>query len=270
MAENQIRQPQRTSNWTGWHTFSLLIIIVFIVLAGLRIPSQARLWAWLITLVLLAAFAIVAGQGVTGLWRGLLIDDRNKIGLSRLQVFLWTVVVLSGFFTAALSNLATGQTNPLSIAIPGQLWLLMGISTTSLVGSPLIKSTKKGKIANEEEKNQTLKSLANQQGVGTVEDKVANHGQIVVNTSPEHAQWSDMFKGEDTGDAAHLDMGKIQMLFFTLVLVLGYAVALGTMFVGNAAKIGEFPALDQSIVALLGISHAGYLIHKAIPHSQTA
>ena len=136
----------------------------------------------------MALFVVIAGQGVTGLWRGMLIDDRNKMGLSRLQMILWTIIVLSGFLVAALSNLATGQADPLAIAIPSQLWLLMGISTTSLVGSPLIKSTKKNKTPSEAEKGQTLESLAKQMGADSVEDTVTHAGQIVVHTGPEHGK----------------------------------------------------------------------------------
>ena len=269
MTDKDTQQSQARSNWTGWHSFSLLVIIVLIILAGLLIPVQARLWGWLIIQALMALFVVIAGQGVTGLWRGMLIDDRNKMGLSRLQMILWTIIVLSGFLVAALSNLATGQADPLAIAIPSQLWLLMGISTTSLVGSPLIKSTKKNKTPSEAEKGQTLESLAKQMGADSVEDTVTHAGQIVVHTGPEHAQWADMFKGEETGNAAHLDMAKIQMLFFTFVVALAYAVTLATLFGSDAANISALPALSQSIVALLGISHAGYLTHKAIPHSQT-
>jgi hypothetical protein len=39
--------------------------------------------------------------------------------------------------------------DPLAIAIPEQLWLLMGISTTALVASPLIRSTKRDVRARE-------------------------------------------------------------------------------------------------------------------------
>ena len=134
------------------------------VLLGLLIPLRAILWVWVVNLILLAAFATIAGQGITGLWRGLLIDERNKISLSRLQITLWTIVVLSGFLTAAFSNLASGQPNPLAIAIPSELWPLMGISTTSLVASPLIKSTKKAKMANPEETGQTSALLAKEMG----------------------------------------------------------------------------------------------------------
>lgn len=45
-------------------------------------------WAWIGTLILLAGFANVAGHGILGLWTGLLIDERNKMSLSKLQMIL--------------------------------------------------------------------------------------------------------------------------------------------------------------------------------------
>ena len=255
-----------TAKWTHWHTFAILVIVLAVFLVGLLVPNNARLWGWLGTLILLIVFIAVASHGITGLWRGWLIDERNKISLSRLQMTLWTVIVLSGYYTAALANLAARQAGPLSIAIPGELWLLMGISTTSLVASPLIKSNKKLKQAKQDEKASTLALMARQ---GTDTGKVESKGLIVVNKTLEDAQWSDLFKGEETGNAALLDLAKIQMFYFTLILALAYAVALGSTLVSNTARISEFPALDPGIVALLGISHAGYLTNKAIPHSET-
>jgi hypothetical protein len=271
MAENRTSQPQHAEpQWTGRHTFSLLVIIVMMVLAGALFPVQARMWSWILTLLLLAAFAAVAGQGITGVWAGLLIDERNQISLSRLQLALWTIVVLSAFFAAALSNLATGQPNPLAITVPSELWLLMGISTTSLVASPLIKNTKQSVQPDEEEKRQTFDRLAKQMGVEKVEEVVSNRGQLVIHLHPEDAQWSDMFRGEETGNAGHLDLGKIQMFYFTLILVLAYAVGLGRTFSGSESDFSAFPAVDPSMVALLGISHVGYLTNKAISHSAAA
>jgi len=84
----------------------------------------------------------VAGHGILGLWRGLLVDERNKMSLSRLQMILWTIIVLSGFLTVALLNIRSRQADALSITVPPQLWLLIGISTTSLIGAPLILNTK--------------------------------------------------------------------------------------------------------------------------------
>ena len=199
MAENRVSQPLNADlQWTPWHTFALLIILAIMALTGLLFPTRARLWTWVVALVLLGVFAAVAGQGITGLWRGLLIDERNKISLARLQLTLWTIVVLSGFLTAALSNLAAAQPNPLAISVPSELWLLMGISTTSLVASPLIKSTKRSLEANEEEKGRTFALLAKQMAVEKIDDTVANRGQLVINRHPEDAQWADMFRGEET------------------------------------------------------------------------
>ena len=65
------------------------------------------------------------------------------MSLSRLQMFLWTVLVLSGLMTAAISNVATNQTDPLTIALPQELLILMGISTTTLVATPLVLNPKK-------------------------------------------------------------------------------------------------------------------------------
>src|SRR6266567_8917136 len=113
-----INLQKPTSKWKLWHTLSLLGIIVATVLVGLLIPFTLRLWAWLATLGLLTLFAAIAGQGITGNWRGALIDGRNKMSLSRLQTALWTLVILSAFLTAALVNIRSGQADPLSIAIP--------------------------------------------------------------------------------------------------------------------------------------------------------
>ena len=255
--------------WTGKHTFLLLLIIIAILPVGLLSPSTYRLYVWLVFLILLTVFAVIAGHGVTGMWRGLLIDERNKMSLSRLQMILWTVLILSGFLTVALANIVAGVENPLSISIPEELWLLMGISTASLVGSPLILSTKKVKEPKEEEQDQTINSMAAEEGVSpeNLKSKVTNKGQVIVNKDPKDARLSDLFKGEETGNAAQLDLGKIQMFYFTLILVLAYAVALGDLLCGTG-KIVEFPVLSSSMVALLGISHAGYLTNKAIPHSQ--
>jgi len=87
-----------------------------------------------------------------------------------------------------------------------------------------------------------------------------------VNLEPSSAGWGDLFKGEETGNAAQLDMGKVQMLFFTLILVLAYGIAIDALLNGTGA-VKELPILDAGIVALLGSSHAGYLANKAVPRS---
>jgi hypothetical protein len=256
--------------WTSWHTASLLLIVVVLGVAGL---TQAPLVSYLASLGLLAAFTIVAGHGILGLWRGLLIDERNKLSLSRLQMIAWTIVVLSGFLTAALWNIRCLKQDPLSIAVPAQLWLLMGISTTSLVGSPLIRSTKKaetlnpGETPSEAAKKEMARTKAELARQNLTADKVDTLGKIVVWNWPQDARMADLFQGDEIGNAAHLDLGKVQMFFFTLVLVLTYGVALASAFVHGSSAITELPPVDPGMAALLGISHAGFLTNNAIPHS---
>jgi len=267
--QDDMTKPQRlhaqseAPKWTAGHDLSLALIVVSIGVVGLLLAPTLAVTAWLLILALLTAFTILAGHGVTGLWHGLLIDGRNKMSLSRLQTLLWTLLVLSGFLAAGLFNIATGQADPLTIIVPPDLWLLMGISLTSLVSSPLIVNAKKAKPANGEETSRTLAALKRQ-----VKSKVQVVGQVVVNEQPEDAHWSDMFRGSETGNAAHLDLGKMQMFIFTLILVLAYGAALAALFADAQGKIGELPGLGSGMLILLGLSHAGYLANKVLPNGE--
>jgi len=251
--------------WTKYHTIAHLALIAAIIVLGLFISNLSRLWAWLITLGLMVVYIFVAGHGVTGSIKGTLVDERYKISLSRLQAILWTMLILSSFLTAGLYNIAARESDPLSITIPSELWLTMGISLTSLVGSPLIRSNKK-KTQSTQEQWMHTRDVMSKQGVDT--NQISTEGVMVVNKSPNKAEWSDLFKGEEIGNAALLDLGKIQMFFFTITLLLAYAFAVGSLMT-NTGVIRELPVLSQSQIALLGISHAGYLVNKAAPHTNS-
>jgi hypothetical protein len=77
-----------------------------------------------------------------------------------------------------------------------------------------------------------------------------------------------LVRGEETGNAASLDLGKLQNLFFTVALLIAYAANLrGTLTVADTGAFAGLPELSEGLVSLLGISHAGYLTYKAVPHS---
>lgn len=265
-APSQPAALARSTPWNGWHNVGLLLVIVAIALLGWLVPDQARQYAYVAILVLLGVFLVIVGHGIIGEWWGVLIDDRNKISLSRLQMALWTILVLGSFFIIALGNIKVRATNPLAIAIPETLWLLMGISTVSLIGSPLIKATHRTKQPDMAEEASTFNLLADQ-GVNAA--KLDTRGLIVTNDSPAQASWSDLFRGEETGNAAHLDLAKIQMFYFTLILVLTYGVAL-ISYLARPGAIQGFPAFDPGMMAVIAISHAGYLASKSIQHSTVA
>ena len=288
-------------NWHWFHTFALIVIVFVIILIGtfflpwplVKGSSISSLITWWVMLVLLTLFVLILGHGTTGRFVGALIDQRNKISLSRLQLIIWTIVILSAFITAAFWNLINSKVGPLGIALPSEVWLLLGISTASLVGSPLILSNKTKTDANQGELQQQLLLKARQQNVSADPTLLSNQalvsdatnpalitdlknklhvdvlGQVPRNTQPDEASVADLFQGDEVGNFSQLDMSKVQLFLFTLVLVLTYASALGTMFANadSIKGISSFPILDQSMIVLLGISHAGYLSFKAIPHS---
>ena len=256
-----------TDNSRRLYGIGLVLIILAGGLAGWLVPldtTERMRGLWLAEMFLLFIFAFVAGKGITGVWRGLFIDERNKMSLSRLQMALWTVLLLSAYLTAALFNLRKGQPDPLSVTLHPALWGLMGISTVSLVGSPLIKSTKKEAPASENEEAKT-KSLLTGQGVNL--NRVEVQGQLLVNKDPQDASWTDLFKGEEVGNAANLDLGKVQMFYFTLIIWFAYASSLAAMLKPDVPRIGAFPDVSPCMLALLAISHAGYLAVKAVPHT---
>lgn len=220
--------------------------------------------AWFATMALISLFCILAGQHVVGRWAGVLIDERNVISLSRFQITLWTIVVLSAFITAAMYNIYSNVDSPLGISIPSQLWLAMGISTASLVGTPLILGQKAQKTPSQAGLEAT--KLALKSSTGQDATTVTNKGQVIGNSTAAGAAWTDMVTGDETSNGAHLDLAKIQMLLFTVMIVSSYAYAIWRMF-GFAQPDGvtAFPALDESAIALLGISHGGYLVNKAVP-----
>jgi len=244
--DNTLTQQAKASQWTIFHTLSIPFFPITIAATGLLMPVSWRFLAWIVIVVLLTLFTTIVGHGITGSWRGILIDERNKISLSRFQTAIWGLLILSAFVAAALTNLpidiASRPINALSISFPVELLALLGISTTSLVGTPLILNNKK-------------------------------RGEVDNNENRGEAHWSDMFKGDDVCNADYLDLGKVQMFYFTLILVLVYAVALAFTFMTVDPKhvtITAFPALSATMVTLLGISHAGYLLYKAVPRNENS
>ena len=260
--------------WTNWHTLGLAGIIVAIALIGLLIPSNQILLAWLLTLGALTLFAMLAGHGITGrFWFGWLINEQYRMSLSRLQMFLWTDVVLSAFLTAALANIRAGfAQTAVAIAIPEQVWLAMGISTASLVGSALILKGKTEKETNQTVADKTAKRVGLLAENPTPDQKTDaeehSSGQLDRNVKPEQARLYDLVRGEEVGNRDVLDLTRLQNLFFTLILIGSYAVSLGSILVSAlvsaSGSITKFPELGTSQLALLGISHAGYLVSKAV------
>lgn len=231
-------------------------------------------WTWIPTMLTILVFTLVAGHGVTGRWAGFLIDPRNKMSLARLQLVGWSVIVIGAYLVIVMTRVWQPNINiseVLDVTIPSTVWMLLGISMTSSAGSALILNEKKHKAPDSDERNQTLQALATVNAFTRDTGVTENSGVVVVNDRPQKARFADMFRGDETGNAAHLDLSKVQMFFFTLVTMMVYFVALTSGFVSmTLVQAASFPVIEDSMVVLLGISHAGYLGHKLVPHSKPA
>lgn len=153
-------------------------------------------------------------------------------------------------------------------SVPGELYALMGIGTGSLVLSPAVKANKSGAEADVEQLAITKDNLA-RSSAATADTKA--QGQLLVNTSMADAKLQDMVRGEEVGNAAQIDLGKLQMALLTAVAGTVYGIMLFTWLSHSSESIlTALPALGETLIYILGISHSGYLVHKAIPHSKSS
>jgi hypothetical protein len=72
---------------------------------------------------------------------GMVTDHRGKYSLSRLQLLLWTSLLVGGYFGIAMARVVN-RIECAFINIPWNVLILMGISTASALGGEAIKSVK--------------------------------------------------------------------------------------------------------------------------------
>lgn len=282
----------------------LFMLAVGLVLPAAFRSSTSFIVAWLLIAGALLAVIILSGYALGKGGAGILIDPAsNMISLSRFQVTLWTWLLLSTFMTVALGRIAlvyqqtdraTQQctvngiacTEPLAIELPPLLWALMGISLTSATGSPLLKTVKTQRTQDQDRQKQNrarrepsaeppptfakvLARRAEKEPDNPAFKNATAVGALVRKATPAEARFADLFSGEEVSNFQYLDLAKLQNFFFTLVAAVAYGAAL-LIALSQASTITagfSFPDLPEGLVALIGISHAGYLTDKAITHS---
>ncbi len=346
--------PKRPALLALWIILGVVLVFILFVV-GPQIPPIDPVLAWGIVALVSLLVLTVAGRQINGHWLGILIDTRNKYSLARLQISLWTIMVLSAFLAMALYRVRNtfGPGAPLNheealdIRFPEELLLAMGISAASFAGATLIKSNKTtrqitiearttpesaqkrrndaqtalntaeanlaGKVADQGTRKQSLdaavqalagapadtaKQAARDQAqtmfeaaqVAVSEATAARdaarraleqaeadakaiteaQGLLHKNADPSEARWVDLFRGEEIGNYKLVDMAKVQMLFFTIAIVLAYGYAIATLVgapdMPSKPELG-FPDFNDTFNGLLGISHGTYLSVKAVNHS---
>ena len=221
-------------------------------------PFKPALWAvgaWLITLLLLIGCFAVIGMIPTGQppvrdWRGVLIDQRNRISLSRFQLVLWTLLVVSAIITEGTFNALWSIDDPLGLAIPKELWILVGLSSATAVAAPVVLGTKNP-------------------------DGAADNA--LSTKDPGGHAWRDMFYGDDKGNDDQVDFSKVQQFFLTVVLIVIYGIEIGAILMNPGVPPGDtkmsirmfFPALDAGFLGLMAVSQVAYISYKALPQNKT-
>jgi len=256
-----------------------IVMLVFGLITSKSIGSNILGWNWVLVLASLTALTVILGKHSNGSVLGILISSRKVMSLSRFQTVIWTLVVLSGYltivferihasvspfdFNSTLNSTLLSDPNlieklaipdPLGVGIDWRLWAIMGISTASLVGTSLILDSKRDKKPAES---------------ATKDSSVTSSGMVFSNTTICEAKLTDIFEGDERGNSEFVDLSKVQMFLFTIVAIIAYMVSIfSTIRYTHPAFITSLPVLSEGLIAILMISHAGYLTNKSIDHTE--
>jgi len=259
-------------HWKSSKPRSWFLFFVCVVLLALMGQAALKLKPGLnfaITAALLAGVVLLFGQWSCRRPLGVLIDDRNLMSLARFQCILWTIIVLGGFLAMVATRInfpVTGK-SAMDVNIPPELWALLGISTASLVGAPMILEDKLNKTPTDDAVRKASQTL--DQSAPSLAD-VNSMGTLYRNPSLQDARITDMLQGDEIMNTTYLDMAKVQMMLFTIVGALVYCGALyHSLAYHTPESLALMPALPQGMVTLLGISHAGYLTSKTVDRTPT-
>ena len=185
---------------------------------------------WGISAVALLVLAGLAGKASTHKSiLGILIDNRGRFAMNRVQLVTWNILILSSFAAAFF----------MTFKIPvmdNTLLALLGISVGSGATAGAVKS-----------------------GKDVAKKDIARVGKKVTfsdGTDKEFVRkFSQVFLEEEGGEADKVvSVTKFQNFIFTIVLAILYVVL--------AVKEGGMPTFSDQAIWLIGISHGGYIAGK--------
>jgi hypothetical protein len=242
-----------------------LICLITPLAAGIYLSP---LWGWFVIAFLMVLYFLFLGRWISGRPLGVLVNERNLMSLSRFQMVSWTVLLLSAFLAIVLKRLSVLSSNPaaspLNVAMDPRLWALMGISATSLVGTPLLLSAKASQAPAPNTVDKAAKALSEP----AAEIEANSQGTLYSNAHISDAALTDMFQGDEIGNTAYVDAAKVQMFYVTVVAIVAYSYALYSAILSIYPPAGfAMPVPPTALVALLGISNATYLTSKTAQHS---
>lgn len=200
--------------------------------------------SWFVSVIVLLIVIIWAGrQTRLGThskrmsYIGILIDERERFSLNRLQLVMWTVLILSTLLGMLFSNLDSAKD---ALDIPGYLLGLLGISAASAVVSGAVKDSKNATVSENITGGESF--MKKVPGKSTVDPQIPRFSQVFLEEEGAHAQ------------GQIVSITKFQNFIFTLVL--------GIIYIVLTVKAGEYPVFHEKTLWLLGISHSTYIAGK--------
>lgn len=201
------------------------------------------------------ALFILLASIVIGIWAGhsshekrfyaVLLDSRGRFSLTHLQIYLWSVIVISMIAGVVMARAFWSDADPFAFSIPDELLIVMGISVGSAVTAEAAKAAR---------------NASNPDGIS------ASSGAASADADRPH--FVQVFLREE-GDLANetVDIAKFQNFWITLILVVGYIVTAIDAFrvIPDVTAISTLPIFSATFVTLLGISHAAYVADKLPP-----
>ena len=170
---------------------------------------------------------------------GILIDERGRYSLTHLQLFLWTITILSLLSGVFFGRLVHGAENPIDITIPPEVLGLLGISLGSAVVATTTKRTK---------------------DVTKAQNVAASGGP---DFQPRLAQIFLVEEGTFADEV--VDISKFQQFVVTILIVVAYT-ATAVQWIsthGTAQSVTSLPTISTALLTLFGISHGAYVVGKA-------
>jgi len=226
--------------------------------------DYVRVAAWLCCVAGLLGLGGCVGVEVRGRVGGVVIDERNRYSLSRLQMLAWTTLLVASLYTLFLANAIRGDAaqSIMKIEIDLNLLVAAGFSLASSVAAPMALSRKADTPSAARDLEKMSTRLTAEQNLSR---PAAAVGRVVVKGTVDDARLADLFRGEDVQNAGIVDMSRLQMLLVSAVVILGYCVLMVVHFGSDKLQLHSLPAFSPTVLTLILISHSGYLAGKVTP-----
>src|SRR6516225_9321109 len=202
----------------AWGSLTLLLLILLAACAvwiGKSTDHSQLRWQYIAVTAILVALCIVAGVLVNRRLEGVLIDDRNRMSLARVQWVAWMIVLLGAYFVEVVWNVAHSFSFP---EMQTESFGLLGIISGSSVVSSLIVDAKMRPPVVPSGQPQAVQPQAVQPMAAG--DHPGRKGSMDINYKVAEAGWADLYLGEEVANRYVVDVSRLQKLIVTVLFVL--------------------------------------------------